>query len=114
SRTSDVLWDEVVAIDYEGEHQVYDLTIPELHNFVAADVCVHNTSFALGIASNVGLEAHKPVLLFSLEMSQLEMSQRILCAEARVDATKVRNGTLSTGEWEKIHHAVGRLANAPI
>ena len=72
------------------------------------------TSFALGIASHAGLEAQKPVLLFSLEMSQLEMSQRILCAEARVDATKVRNGTLSTAEWEKIHHAVGRLANAQI
>jgi replicative DNA helicase len=72
------------------------------------------TSFALGIASHAGLEAQRPVLLFSLEMSQLEMSQRILCAEARVDATKVRNGTLSTAEWEKIHHAVGRLANAQI
>ena len=112
--TADVEWDEIVDITYEGEHQVYDLTIPEHHNFIADDVCVHNTAFALGIASHAGLQAQKPVLLFSLEMSQLEMTQRILCAEARVDATKVRNGTLSTGEWEKIHHAVGRLANAPI
>jgi replicative DNA helicase len=106
--------DEIVEIAYQGEQQVYDLMIPELHNFVADDVFVHNTSFALGIASHAGLEAQRPVLLFSLEMSQLEMSQRILCAEARVDATKVRNGTLSTPEWEKIHHAVGRLATAPI
>ena len=114
ARPNDIEWDEIVEITYEGEHQVYDLTIPEHHNFIADDVCVHNTAFALGIASHAGLEAQKPVLLFSLEMSQLEMTQRILCAEARVDATKVRNGTLSTGEWEKIHHAVGRLANAPI
>jgi len=81
---------------------------------VGARPAMGKTSFALGIASHAGLEAQRPVLLFSLEMSQLELTQRILCAEARVDATKVRNGTLSTAEWEKIHHAVGRLANAQI
>ena len=54
------------------------------------------------------------MLLFSLEMSQLELTQRILCAEAKVDATRVRNGKLTEADWSKIHHAVGRLANAPI
>jgi replicative DNA helicase len=54
------------------------------------------------------------VLLFCLEMSQLEITQRILCAEAKVDATRVRNGKLSEADWTKIHHAVGRLANAQI
>ena len=67
--------------------QVYDLTVPELHNFVADDVCVHNTAFALGLATHAAVEAGKPVLVFSLEMSQLEVSQRILCAEARVDSS---------------------------
>ena len=47
-------------------------------------------------------------------MSQLEVTQRILCAEAKVDATRVRNGKLSEADWSKIHHAVGRLANAQI
>ena len=81
---------------------------------VGARPAMGKTSFALGIASHAAMKAQRPTLLFSLEMSQLELSQRILCAEARVDATKVRNGTLSTAEWEKIHHAVGRLAGAPI
>jgi replicative DNA helicase len=72
------------------------------------------TSCALGIATHVAVHAGRPVLVFSLEMSQLEVSQRILCAEARVDSTKVRTGRLSQGDWTQISHAVGRLAEAPI
>jgi replicative DNA helicase len=111
---TDIAWDEVVEITYDGEHQVYDLTVPELHNFVADDVIVHNTSFALGLASHAAVEANYPVLVFSLEMSQVELSQRVLCAEARVDSTRVRTGRLTEGDWSKISHAVGRLAEAPL
>jgi replicative DNA helicase len=39
---SEVYWDEVVSIEPMGNKQVYDLTIPETHNFVANDICVHN------------------------------------------------------------------------
>ena len=53
----DVCWDEIVAITTEGDEQVYDLTVPGLANFVAADVVVHNTAFALGIATHVAVEA---------------------------------------------------------
>ena len=63
---ADLRWDEIVAIEPEGDEQVYDLTIPELHNFVAADVFVHNTSFALGMVAHAALEANRPVLFFSL------------------------------------------------
>jgi replicative DNA helicase len=109
-----VRWDPIVAIDEEGEEQVYDLTIPELHNFVAADVFVHNTSFALGMVAHAALEAQRPVLMFSLEMSNLELSQRLLCSEARVDASRIRNGQLQSDDWQKISRAMGRLAEAPI
>ncbi len=72
------------------------------------------TSFALGIAAHAALEARTPVLLMSLEMSHLELTQRMLCSEARVDATRMRNGRLLESDWPKISHAVGRLAEAPI
>jgi replicative DNA helicase len=86
------------------------------HLYLAGESMIptHNTSFALGAASHVALHANRPVLIFSLEMSQIEVSQRILCAEARVDSTKVRTGKLSQGDWTQISHAVGRLAEAPI
>jgi replicative DNA helicase len=111
---SAVAWDEITAIEHEGEEQVYDLTIPEWHNFVAADVFVHNTSFALGMAAHAALYANQPVLVFSLEMGSLELSQRLLCGEARIDSARVRTGRLSEDDWSRISQAIGRLASAPI
>jgi replicative DNA helicase len=74
----------------------------------------HNTSFALGLAAHAALETHTPVLVFSLEMSHRELTQRLLCSEARVDATRMRNGRLLESDWPKIGHAVGRLGTAPL
>jgi len=54
------------------------------------------------------------VLIFSLEMSHLELTQRLLCAEARVDASRLRTGRLQEPDWPKISHAVGRLGEANI
>lgn len=72
------------------------------------------TAFALGMAANAAMAEGRPVLVFSLEMSQLELSQRILCSDARVDATRVKTGRLDEADWSRISHSVGRLAEAPI
>src|SRR5207244_256541 len=111
---ANVFWDEIVEISYDGEEQVYDLTVPGDHNFVAGDVFVHNTSMALGMAAHAAVKCDPkhPVLFFSLEMSHLELTRRLLCAEARVDATRLRTGRLVESDWTKISHAVGRLAEA--
>ncbi|MDE3085376.1 MAG: replicative DNA helicase [Acidobacteriota bacterium] len=77
-------------------------------------VPTHNTSFALGIVANAAVHGRVPVLLFSLEMSHLELTQRLLCSEARVDATRMRNGRLLESDWPKISDAIGRLGDAPI
>lgn len=79
-----------------------------------AMIPTHNTAFALGMATHAALDTHRPVMFFSLEMSQVELTQRIVCAEARVDSTRVRNGKLAESDWGKIAHATGRLAEAPI
>lgn len=112
--TSDVWWDRIVAIDYEGYDQVYDLTVPGEHNFVAADICVHNTAFALGIASHAAVREQRPVLFFSLEMGHLELTQRLVAAEARIDATKLRTGRLTDADWSKITKAMGRLGEGSL
>lgn len=72
------------------------------------------TSFATGIVAHAAMEHGVPVLMFSLEMSHLELTQRLLCAEARVDATKLRTGNLDEEDWRRISQAVGRLGEAPI
>jgi len=81
---------------------------------VGARPAMGKTSFALNLAAHAAMEARVPVLLFSLEMSHLEITQRLLCAEARVDASRMRNGRLLDSDWPKIQHAIGRLGEAPI
>ena len=72
------------------------------------------TAFALGLATNVAVEANRPVLFFSLEMGQLELTQRMLCSEARVDSKRLRNGKLTDQDWERIASTSGRLGDAPM
>jgi replicative DNA helicase len=71
------------------------------------------TSFGLGAAAHAAFTG-RPALFFSLEMSHLELGQRLLCSEARVDSTRVRNGSLNESDWAKIADATGRLADAQI
>lgn len=111
---SDIYWDTIASIDHLGSEQVYDLTIPETHNFVANDICVHNTSLALNLAENVALQAKKPVAIFSLEMSKEQLVQRLLCARAEVDSSRVRSGQLHADDWEKLGEAMAELGEAPI
>lgn len=81
---------------------------------IGARPAMGKTSFALGLAANSAMRDNRPVLIFTLEMGQLELSQRLLCSEALVDAGRVKTGRLEEGEWSRISHAVGRLAEAPI
>jgi replicative DNA helicase len=72
------------------------------------------TAFALGAAANVAMAARRPVLFFSMEMGTLELTKRMISAEARVDARKLQTGRIPEGDWTRISHAVGRLAEAPL
>ncbi|HKX18282.1 MAG TPA: replicative DNA helicase [bacterium] len=110
----DLYWDEIVTIEPRGRCQVYDLTIPLTHNFVANDVCVHNTTFALNVAQHAALESKIPVAIFSLETSKEQLVQRVLCSEAQVDNSKLRTGFLADEDWRKLARAMGGLSEAPI
>ena len=81
---------------------------------IGARPAMGKTSFALGMAAHAALEDRRPVLFFSLEMGRLELTQRLLCSDARVDSSRVRNGKLSESDWGKISHAIGRLSTAEL
>ena len=109
-----VTWDRITAITPAGSERVIDFTVPDLHNFVAADLYVHNTALGLGIATNVAKNTHKPVLVFSLEMGHAELTQRILSSEAEVESQKLRTGRLQEPDWTKIGRAINRIDNIPL
>ncbi len=112
--TSDVYWDEIVAIESVGNKQVYDLTIPETHNFVANDICVHNTAFCLNLAHNIAAAYKLPIALFSLEMSKEQLTQRLLASEAQIESGYLRSGRLSQTQWEPLSRAISILSEMPI
>ena len=72
------------------------------------------TAFALNLARNAAVEGNVPVAVFSLEMSKEQLSMRMLCAEARVDSSRIRSGFLNSDDWNKLHNAADALINAPI
>lgn len=112
--TSDVYWDEIVAIEAQGLKQVYDLTIPQTHNFVANDICVHNTSFVLNIARNIAAIQKLPVAIYSLEMSKVQLVYRLLSSEVEMESSRLRTGRIAQNEWEKLGHAISILSQMPI
>ena len=85
---------------------------PNTLNIVGARPAMGKTSFALNLTANASFQSRRPVLFFSLEMGNIELTQRLLCAEAQIDSTKVRDGRLQDAEWDRIALAVSRLAEA--
>ena len=81
---------------------------------VGARPAMGKTAFALGMVAHAGIRLNKPVLLFSLEMSHLELTQRLLSSEAKVDANRMRTGKLHEADWSKIGNAISRMSEAPI
>jgi len=98
-----------------GFHDLDDLTAGLQKNaliVVGARPSMGKTAFALSLAANAAMEHDVPVLIFSLEMGHLELTQRLLSAEARVDSKRMRNGQLTQDDWQRIVHATGRLAES--
>jgi replicative DNA helicase len=81
---------------------------------VGARPAMGKTAFALGMAAHAAIESGTPTLVFSLEMSSDEITNRLLVSEARVDASRMRNGRLHESDWPKISQAVARLNEAPL
>lgn len=81
---------------------------------LAARPSMGKTALALNIARNAAIDGNVPVAVFSLEMSKESLSERLLCAEARVDSGRLRGGFLNPEDWNRITQAASVLSEAPI
>ena len=72
------------------------------------------TSLALNIAAHVAVHEGLPVGIFSLEMSKEELVDRLLVAQAEVDAWKLKTGNLDDNDFDRLQEAMGVLADAPL
>jgi replicative DNA helicase len=81
---------------------------------LAARPSMGKTSLGLNIAAHLGVHANVPVAIFSLEMSQGEVTQRLMCSEAKVDSKRLQTGRLDDADWVKLTNACDKLSRAPI
>jgi len=81
---------------------------------VAARPSMGKTALALGMAQHIALRGGQTVALFSLEMSKEQLCLRMICSEARVDAHRLRTGSVRDEEWPRLGDACSRLAQARI
>jgi replicative DNA helicase len=81
---------------------------------LAARPSVGKTAMALSLARHVIIEENQPVFLVSLEQSRIELAERLLCAQARVDSHKLRKGHLGSADMQKLIEAGGTLRKAKL
>ncbi|HTY20044.1 MAG TPA: replicative DNA helicase [Geobacteraceae bacterium] len=83
---------------------------------IAGRPSMGKTAFALNIAQYAALHSDQktPVAIFSLEMSKEQLVTRLLCSEARIDASRLRTGHLVDNDWEKLARGAGKLHEAKI
>jgi len=81
---------------------------------VAARPAMGKTSFCLNVAQHVALRVGETVGLFSLEMSKEQLALRLLCADARIDAHRLRTGKLNEKDWARLAKAYSDLSQSRI
>ncbi len=81
---------------------------------VAARPAMGKTSFVLSILQNIVVKQKKAALMFSLEMSENELMNRLLSMDSGVDSQKFKTGQLTDADWELLTESGGNLANSKL
>lgn len=81
---------------------------------IAARPGMGKTAFVLAMARNAAVDFNKPVALFSLEMSAVQLVTRLIASETEIEAEKLKRGNLADYEWEQLHSRIGALSKAPL
>lgn len=81
---------------------------------IAARPSMGKTAFVLTMARNMTVEHQKPIGIFSLEMSSVQLVNRLIVSETELPSEKIRNGRLEPYEWEQLEHKIKKLVDAPL
>lgn len=81
---------------------------------IAARPAMGKTAFVLSCARNAAVLHDKPVAVFSLEMSSLQLVNRLISGETEIEQEKLKRGTLADHEWTQLHSRIGKLTEAPL
>ena len=81
---------------------------------IAARPGMGKTAMILSACRNAAVDHGQAVAFFSLEMSSIQLVNRLISAEAELESDKLRKGNLLPHEWQQLHSKIGKLTNAPI
>lgn len=81
---------------------------------VAARPAMGKTAFVLSMARNIAVEHKRPVAFFSLEMSSIQLVNRLIVSETELPSDRIRNGRLEEYEWKQLEYKIKSLMEAPI
>ncbi len=81
---------------------------------IAARPAMGKTAFVLSVLRNAAVDHERPVVIFSLEMSSVQLVNRLISSEAELDSEKIKRGQLADYEWEQLIHKTGKLSKAPL
>jgi len=101
---SDIYWDKIVSIESVGEQDVYDISMPNNHNFVGNNIITHNSSMMMNVALNIWkTQKNGKVLIVPLEMPREKWFQKMVSRETRIPFEKIEHPQqLQKEDWEKI------------
>ncbi len=112
------LRDDYVHGGAESGFGRFDEMTGGLHNgeliILAARPSMGKTALAMNIGEHVAIEQKLPVLFVSLEMSGIELADRMLCSLARVNGNRLRNGTISSDDRDRLIRKANEISQAPL
>ncbi len=104
-----------ISVEFDKFDDYYGFEIDGNRLFLLEDMTVtHNTAFVVSAMRNAAVDFKKPVAIFSLEMSSIQLVNRLISAEAELDSEKIKKGKLEEYEWEQLIHKTAKLSEAPI
>jgi len=114
--TSNVDWRQTgISVEFDKVDDYYGFEIDGNRLFLLQDMTVtHNTAFVVSAMRNAAVDFKKAVAIFSLEMSSLQLVNRLISAEAELDSEKIKKGSLADHEWQQLNHKITALSAAPI
>lgn len=81
---------------------------------IAARPAMGKTAFVLSMARNMAVIHHQALAFFSLEMSSVQLVNRLIASETELGSEKIKNGRLTQDEWKHLHSKIKTLISAPI
>jgi len=104
-----------ISVEKDVVDNYYGFTLDGNNLFLLQDMTVtHNTSFTMAVARNAAIDFNKGVAFFSLEMSSLQLVNRLISMETEIASEKLRKGQLEDYEWQQLHSVVEKLSDVPI